>query len=72
MIERRWTDAELLWTEEDVERQKNMDRLEELEKCIERIENDLKAIMNQPIETIDRKDLEGIIEEIEWEVRCLN
>ena len=72
MIERRWTDAELFCTDEEAERQKKMDRLEELEKCIERIGDDLKEIMNQPIETIDRKDLEGIIEEIEWEVRCLN
>lgn len=72
MIERRWTDAELLATDEDIERRKNMDRLEDLEKCIDRIGEQVSSIMNQPIETIDREKLEEIIKEIEWEVRCLD
>lgn len=59
--------------EEQIEQQRinDKERLERLEKSIERIKEDLQTIINQPIEKIDRSDLEDIIEEIEWEIRCL-
>ena len=60
-------------SEEELE-QKRIDdeeRLENLEKCIERIKNEVQLIINQPIEKIERDKLESIIEEIEWEIRCL-
>lgn len=49
----------------------NEERLENLEKFFRRIKEDINETMNRPLESIDRKDLEEIIEEIQWEVRCL-
>ena len=51
------------WLEEckKEETQYNIERLENLEKCINRIKDNLSTIMNQPIEKIDRKELEEII-----------
>lgn len=47
------------------------ERLENLEKCVERIKDTLRPIICRPLDKVDRYDLEGAIEEIEWEIRCL-
>lgn len=47
------------------------ERFENLEKCIGRIKDTIQSVINQPIEKINREQLEEVIEEIEWEIRCL-
>lgn len=61
-------------SEEELEQMRidSNERLENLEKFKGRIKDILSTIMNQPIEQVDRKLLEEVIEEIEWEVRCLD
>ena len=61
-------------SEEELEQMRidSNERLENLEKFKGRIKDILSTIMNQPIEQVDRKLLEEVIEELEWEVRCLD
>lgn len=61
------------WEEElAIERLKKEERLENLEKCIERMRGVISTVMSQPLDKVDRKELEEVIEELEWEVRCLD
>lgn len=61
------------WEEElEIERFKKEERLERLEKSLRSMKEILSTIMNQPIEKVDRNALEEVIEELEWEVRCLD
>lgn len=62
------TDKEIEIEQQRIDKE---EKLEKLEKFEQRIEDIMRPIICRPLDRIDRIDLEATIEEIEWELRCL-
>lgn len=61
------------WEEElEQKRIDDLERLENLEKCIERIKESMSVVISKSIDEIDKNELNNVIREIEWEIGCLD